>query len=116
MKSQILITIVASSLLASVFADGCTIDTTAEKDRCIKVACDSSEQCMSGYCMGIPGILFQCGGCNDNDLAPSFKCPGRFCNVYTDCAVPQCVLFKDGPQQGFNGTCGGEILEYKGLR
>ena len=53
MKRDILIAIVASTLMAGVFADGCTVDTTAEKDRCIKTQCTSSEQCMSGYCIGI---------------------------------------------------------------
>ncbi len=36
MKRDILIVIMASTLIAGVFADGCTVDTTAAKDRCIK--------------------------------------------------------------------------------
>ncbi len=53
MKRDILITIIASTLIAGVFADSCTVDTTAEKDRCIKTPCTSSEQCVSGYCLGL---------------------------------------------------------------
>ena len=43
MKRDILITIIASTLMAGVFADGCTVDKNAEKDRCIKSPCTSSE-------------------------------------------------------------------------
>ena len=58
MKRGILFTIIASSLMAGVFAEGCTVDTTAEKDRCIKTQCTSSEQCISGYCIGVAAINF----------------------------------------------------------
>ena len=58
MKRDILIAIVASTLMAGVFADGCTVDTTAAKDRCIKTQCTSSEQCVSGYCLGLAAFNF----------------------------------------------------------
>ncbi len=118
MKSNILIAIVASTLMAGVFADGCTVDTTAEKERCIGTLCSSSEQCISGYCMGLgePFNIFKCGGCNDNDFASGFKCPDRYCNTTIECAVPQCDLTKPSPSGNWLGTCGGSILEYQGLK
>ena len=117
MKSYTLMALVASTLLGSAFADGCTVDSTADKDRCIGVSCTTSNQCLSGYCLGLPNTtFFRCGGCNDNNNATGYKCPNRYCNVYTECAVPQCMLFTNGTQkEGWNGTCGGVILDYEGL-
>ena len=52
MKRSILIAIIASTLMAGVFAQ-CTVDKNAEKDKCIQTECTSSEQCISGYCLGL---------------------------------------------------------------
>ena len=80
MKSTILLLLIAL-MTAGALAD-CSVDVKAEKDKCIGIMCSSSEQCISSNCIGVPNTtFFKCGGCNENDAATTFKCPGRYCNV-----------------------------------
>ena len=106
---------VLAAITAGVFA-GCSIDVKSDKDKCIGISCNSSDQCISGNCIGVKAFnIFKCGGCNDNSNATTFKCPGNFCNENSECATTFCN--KTVPANvTYNGTCAGEILEYKGLK
>ena len=108
-----LLLLAATAFCISTVLSSCTVDTGASSDRCIGTDCTSSEQCISGNCLGFDPI-FKCAGCNDNDQAKVFKCPGRFCNTGDECTVKICNTSLPGA--GFNGTCGGTILGYQGLK